>query len=414
MIEGVALLRFRRIVRRLTITEDDYKEFAARCQAIWRYMEGSRYNWSDKYAREATGGITMADPPIFDGHNDTLTKLEMPERGAVRGFVEGREAGHLDLPRAREGGLAGGIFAIFAPPPEGSKERDPMYGLTFTENGYEVAPRSAIEHAYASEFTVAMIDRLAAIEAEAGGALGIVRTYADLARNLEEEVFSVVLHLEGAAAISFDLSDLGDYYAQGVRSLGLVWSRPNAFGHGAPFRFPHSPDVGPGLTAAGEALVRACNRLGIVIDLAHINEKGFWDVARLSDVPLVVSHTAVHALCPSTRNLTDAQIDAVGQSNGVIGIIFEPLNIRSDGYPEPDTPLSQIVRHIDYVAARIGIDHVAFGSDFDGAQMPATLGDAGGLPRLLGALRDAGYDGDALAKIAYRNWFRVFRDSWRE
>lgn len=356
----------------------------------------------------------MADPPIFDGHNDTLTKLDMPEREAVRGFVEGREAGHLDLPRARKGGMAGGIFAIFAPPPEGSKERDPMYGLTFTEDGYEVTPRSAIEHAYAGEFTAAMIDRLAAIEAEAGGAVGIARSYADLERNLQEEVFSVVLHLEGAAAISSDLSDLEEYYVRGVRSLGLVWSRPNAFGHGAPFRFPHSPDVGPGLTAAGKALVRACNRLGIVIDLAHINEKGFWDVARLSDAPLVVSHTAAYGICPSTRNLTDAQIDGVGQSNGVIGLIFEPLNIRSDGYPGADTPLSQIVRHIDYIVSRIGIDHVALGSDFDGAQMPASLGDAGGLPRLLRALRDGGYGGEALEKIAYRNWFRVLRDSWRE
>lgn len=355
----------------------------------------------------------MPASPIFDGHNDTLTKLDMPEREAIRGFVEGREVGHLDLPRAQEGGLAGGIFAIFTPPPKGSKERDPLYGLTFTENGYEVAPRSAIDHAYAREFTAAMIERLAAIEAEARGALRLVRTYAELERNLEEEVFSVVLHLEGAAAVSRDLSDLAAYYARGVRSLGLMWSRPNSFGHGAPFRFPHSPDVGPGLTAAGKALVRECNRLGILIDLAHINEKGFWDVAQLSDAPLVVSHTAAYAICPSTRNLTDEQIDAVGESNGVIGIIFEPLNLRPDGYPEEQTPLSQIVRHVDYIVQRIGVDHVAFGSDFDGADMPADLGDVTGLPRLLQALREHGYDDKVLEKIAYRNWFRVLRDSWK-
>jgi membrane dipeptidase len=156
--------------------------------------------------------------------------------------------------------------------------------------------------------------------------------------------------------------------------------------------------------------------LGIIIDLAHINENGFWDTAGLTDAPLVVSHAGVHALCPSTRNLTDAQIDAVGQSEGVIGIVFEPTNTRRDGKPTPDTPtpLTEIVRHIDYVVERIGIDHVAFGSDFDGAEMPDDLRDITGLPRLIQALQDWGYDSGAQEKIAYKNWFRVLRATWKQ
>jgi membrane dipeptidase len=357
--------------------------------------------------------------PVFDGHNDTLTHIYLAKGGAARSFFERSwrppgDAGHIDLPRAREGGLVAGMFAIFTPPPESSRERDPMYGLTFTEEGYEVEPRSPVEYEYAKQFTNSVIDLLQEMERESAGQVALARSYGDLQRNLREGVLSVVLHFEDAAAIKEDLSDLEDYYARGLRSLGLVWSRPNAFGHGVPFRFPHSPDTGPGLTPAGADLVRACNRLGIVIDLAHINERGFWDVADISDAPLVVSHAGVYALCPSTRNVTDEQIDAIGRSNGLLAIIFEPLNIRSDGSPGPDTPLTEIVRHIDYVAARIGVDHVALGSDFDGADMPSELRDAAGLPRLLQALRAGGYDEDALEKIAYRNWFRVLKDSWIE
>src|SRR5690606_28026338 len=136
----------------------------------------------------------------------------------------------------------------------------------------------------------------------------------------------MVLALEGAEAIRVDLSNLASWYDRGVRSLGLVWSRPNVFGEGVPFRFPHGPDTGAGLTGAGKALVEACNALGILVDLAHLNEQGFRDVAALSRAPLVVTHADVHAICPSTRNLTDAQIDAVAASGGVIGINFETGN----------------------------------------------------------------------------------------
>lgn len=356
----------------------------------------------------------MTRLPVFDGHNDTLTELYSPEDGGGRSFFERSDEGHLDLPRSREGGLTGGIFAIYTPPPEGSPERDPQYGLTVTEDGYEIKPRSPLEHAYAKEFTDAVIDALYRLEEQADGAVGLARTYQDLERNLREGVLSIVLHLEGAAAIKEDLSDLDAYYERGVRSLGLVWSRPNAFGCGVPFRFPHSPDTGPGLTGAGKRLVRECNRLGMLIDLAHINEKGFWDVAELSDAPLVVSHAGVHALCPSTRNLTDEQIEAIGGKNGVLGIIFSPGMIRPDGQRDADSiPLADLVRHFDYVVERIGVDHVALGSDFDGTTIPQELRDVTGLPRLMGALRDRGYDEDSLGKIAHGNWFRVLRDSWR-
>ena len=122
---------------------------------------------------------------------------------------------------------------------------------------------------------------------------------------------AAVLHIEGAEAIDPELDALEVLHAAGLRSLGPVWSRPNLFGHGVPFRFPSSPDTGPGLTDAGKALVRACNELRLMLDLSHLNEAGFWDVAALSQAPLVASHSNAHALCPCSRNLTDKQLDAI-------------------------------------------------------------------------------------------------------
>jgi membrane dipeptidase len=352
--------------------------------------------------------------PIFDGHNDTLLELYAPEEGEERSFFERSEHGHIDLPRAREGGLIGGIFAIYTPPPPGSPEREREYGLTITEDGYEVMQRSPLDHEYSKEFTDGVIDFLYDLQKQGDGDVALVRSYQDLERNLQEGILSMVLHFEDAVAIEEDLSNLEAYYERGLRSLGLVWSRPNVFGHGVPFRFPHSPDTGPGLTEAGKELVRACNRMGILIDLAHINEQGFWDVAETSEAPLVVSHAGVHALCPSTRNLTDGQIDAIGESKGLIGIIFSPGMIRADGQRDADSlPLTDLVRHFDHVVERIGVDHVAFGSDFDGALMAEELADATWLPNLMEALRERGYDDDSLEKIAYRNWFRVLRDTWK-
>jgi len=351
---------------------------------------------------------------IFDGHNDTLTNLHLPERGNGRSFFAESNAGHIDLPRAIRGGLTGGVFAIFTPPPPDSPERDPMFGFTVTESGYEVVPRSEIDGDYAVRFSDAVLETLDRIIREANGAVQLVRTVADIEECVRRRRFAVVLGFEGAEAIREDLSNLGGYYQMGLRVLGPVWSRPNRFAEGVPFRFPGSPDTGPGLSTAGRELVRECNRLGIVIDLAHINLRGFLDVAQLSQAPLVVSHTDVHALCPSARNITDVQIDAIAGSGGLIGINFEPRNTRADGKYAPATPVSCIVEHIAYIADKAGIDHVAFGSDFDGASMSDDLSDVSKLPNLISALEAAGFDPPAIEKVAFGNWLRVFEATWKE
>ncbi len=179
-----------------------------------------------------------------------------------------------------------------------------------------------------------------------------------------------------------------------------------------PFRFPATPDTGPGLTEAGVRLVRRCAELGIAVDLSHINTAGFWDVARELDGPLIASHSCVHALCPSTRNLTDDQLDAIAASGGLVGINFDTGSLRAEGGDDPDTPVERIAEHARYVADRCGVDHVALGSDFDGATMPAEVADASGLPRVLEALGGAGFSAPEVDQIASGNWRRVLAAAW--
>lgn len=231
---------------------------------------------------------------------------------------------------------------------------------------------------------------------------------------MREGVFAAVLHMEGCEPIGPDLAALEVLHAAGLRSLGPVWSRNNIFGHGVPFAFPMSPDSGPGLTALGRELVGACDRLGILIDLSHITEKGFWDVARLSDQPLVASHSNVHALVPVARNLTDRQLDAIRERKGLVGLNFAVAMLRADGRERADTPVADMVRHVDYLVKRIGIDCVGIGSDFDGALIPAEIGDAAGLQVLVRALQAAGYDEAELGLICRGNWLRILRRAWHE
>jgi len=319
---------------------------------------------------------------ILDGHNDLVLRT-----------WRGETPRHIDLPSARAAGFGGGFFALYVPSPDMGEPPEPPYAAPLAE------PIPTEEARRVAEALLATFETL------------------DLpvARRAEDFVpgrVTAIVHLEGADPLAPDLSDLGHWYERGVRSIGLVWSRRNAFAEGVPFRFPASPDTGPGLTRAGRELVRACNRLGILVDLSHLNEAGFWEVARLSDAPLVATHSNAHALCASTRNLTDAQLDAIRASGGIVGVNFAVSFLRADGRADPATPIAEILRHVDYLVERMGIDHVAFGSDFEGSTVPEELGGAAGLPALVEALRARGYDDTALEKITHANWLRVLAATW--
>jgi len=351
--------------------------------------------------------------PVFDGHNDVLLRIYHPENGQALSFFNRNEHGHIDWPRIQAGGLAGGFFAVFVPS-HSSSGKHPGAAPDAESTAYAMPAAPPIDQAYACEIAIKGVASLFRLESQSEGRLSVVRTTHELDTCLQQGIIAAVLHFEGAEAIDAGLDALHVFYQAGLRSLGITWSRANAFAEGVPFKFPHSPDTGPGLSGAGRELVKSCNQLGIVIDLSHINERGFWDTASLSDAPLVVTHAAAHALCPSTRNLTDKQLDAIGESKGVVGVNFHVAFLRNDGRLEPETPLTEIVRHINYIADRIGIEHVALGSDFDGATMPLELGDVSGMPKLLASLRKHGYDDEALRKVTHENWMRVLRRTWSE
>jgi membrane dipeptidase len=348
--------------------------------------------------------------PIFDGHNDTLLNLHLPDRGEGRSFFERSDLGHIDLPRAREGGFGGGFFACYVPNPEDDGWTEES-ALEITENGYEVSDAPRLDPNYARSFADELVASLFELESEGG--LRIVRTADELEGCLRDGTIAAILHFEGAENLGPDAGALEGLYETGLRSLGLVWSRPNAYANGVPFRFPSSPDTGPGLTGAGKELVRECNRLGVLIDLSHLNERGFWDVAELSEAPLVATHSNAHVLCPTSRNLTDKQLDAIKESDGMVGVNFAVGFLREDGGESEDTPLETVVRHVDYLVERVGIERVGFGSDFDGAKVPGEIGDVSGLPKLIAALRGHGYGEAELKKLAHDNWVRVLRETWQ-
>lgn len=342
--------------------------------------------------------------PVFDGHNDVLLRLWLKQGGdPVADFLNGDGKGHLDLPRMKAGGFAGGFFAIFAPAesevlPDDDDVNPPLAGQISQPN----ALRKTLE----------MASLLFRIEAASAGRFKVCRTAAEIRACLAQGVTAAVFHIEGAEAIDEKFKVLDVLYESGLRSLGPVWSRPNVFGNGVPFRFPSTGNTGDGLTEAGRDLIRYCNERRILIDLSHLNEKGFWDAAKLSAAPLVATHSNAHAVSASSRNLNDGQIKAVRDSGGVIGLNFATGFLREDGRWRSDTPLDIMLRHLDHLLRVAGEDCVALGSDFDGAKIPSAIGDATGLPNLIAAMREKQYGEALVAKIALGNWLNVLERTW--
>jgi membrane dipeptidase len=354
--------------------------------------------------------VTLPRVPIFDGHNDALLRLY--RRGGPEGpqaFLNGEEKGHLDLPKAIEGGFAGGLFAVFVP---SSKPDTAPASAPSPDVAADTAMAPAVDLATAQRVAFRMVSLLLRIERESEGRVRVCRTVSEIQQCMNRGVMASVLHMEGAEAIdpNFELLDL--MYAAGLRSLGPVWSRPNAFGHGVPFTFPSSPDTGPGMTDLGKELIRRCNQLQILIDLSHLNERGFWDVAAISDAPLVATHSNAHAVSPHSRNLTDKQLAAIRDSGGLVGVNFATAFLRADGVRDAETSIELVLDHIEYMLAHVGEDGVGLGSDFDGAKMPSGLDSAAGLQNLVVAMRSRGFDQPLVEKVCFKNWLRVLGRTW--
>lgn len=317
--------------------------------------------------------------PIIDGHTDFVLNLIKTKRN----FLEELDTGHVDLPRARRGGIGAMLSAIYIP-----NDYLPQHALIETLRGVDLLKRTI---------------------AASQGEMELIRTYGQLVDCLDRGVFGAILHYEGAEAIDPDFAVLRLSYELGLRSLGLTWSRPNIFADGVGPR-----NEGRGLTGLGKELVRQCNEMGVLIDVSHLNEPGFWDVIETSTRPIVASHSNARAVCDHERNLTDEQIKALAKNGGLMGLNYAVGFIVPGARSGADVSLSAMVDHIDHVVDLVGIEHVALGSDYDGATVPDVVGDAGRVQSLIEELARRGYDDAAIARICRDNWLRVLKAVWVE
>lgn len=337
--------------------------------------------------------MALVGPGIIDGHTDVLPGILKQGGDPVQAFLQGRNGvGHVDLPRARAGGMRAAFFSVYGPP-----EPQP---------DTEGAARLDCARSRAARFT-ALLRRL---ETASAGALRMVEDTRDLQACLDSETLGAILHFEGLAAMGHDLGWLEEYYHRGLRSVGPVWSRDNQLGYTTT---ADTTEARRGLTDLGLRTVRECNRLGILVDVSHMNEAGFRDTAAITEAPLVATHSNAYALSPHCRNLRDWQLDAIRDSGGLAGVTFCVAFLRQDLGTSAETPMAEVVRHVEAMVGKIGIDHVAFGSDFDGARIPREIGDASGYARLIEALRLHGFDDASITKVAHGNWMRVLRKTWK-
>lgn len=298
---------------------------------------------------------------IFDLHCDTISAVS-GNGGALR--VNDL---HFDLERARRAGVRGQVFALF------SRSREPETAWAEIRRQLECFYRQLEQNR----------ERMYLLQS--GGDW-----------REEGESIAAVLHLEGADCILEDLERLDHLYDRGLRSLGLTWNHDNIFAAGV-----GGEGRERGLTPLGRELVRRLAGMALALDLSHLAEAAFFEVLALYPRPLMVSHSNIQALCPHRRNLSDQQLDALRENGGIIGL--NQVKYFIDGArPSAD----RLVDHMVYAAERIGVEHLALGSDFDGAQEVA-LGGVEEYPRLLALMMRRGFTERETAMIAGGNARRL-------
>jgi len=331
--------------------------------------------------------------PVFDGHNDALSRLWGGQSDAVSEF--GQSSGHVNVPDCRQGGMKGGFFAIYSP------MRRKVFD--FTKYDRSIFDRTMPELEESDALVSAVGQAAIARQLHDAGQVQIVTTAKDLAQSVVDDPITCILHIEGADCIGADLLALDALHGLGLRSLGPVWSRKTIFGEGVPFGFGRDGDIGDGLTADGRRLIARCKELQIIVDTSHLNVRGFWDVAE-AGLPLVATHSNAYSVCQTTRNLTDDQLKAVGETGGVVGVNFGTIFLDEKAWDTGRAPLEPVIRHLEYMVDVAGEDSVAIGSDFDGAPLPTGLTSAADLPVLVDAMAISGFGSELIAKITHENW----------
>jgi len=307
---------------------------------------------------------------FLDAHSDIINDLAA---GRAAGEEQVFRRRHLE--RLRQGGCVGGVLALWIEPGYRGREAERTREL------------------------------LSAVRAEEDGeVLRLVRSANELAAADENGPFTALLGAEGLAAIDTDDGLLENYYSEGVRLAMLTWNEANALAAGA----MSGEDYG--LTEAGVRVVRRLRRLGMAVDVSHLNERGFWDIVRLADGPVLASHSNCRALCGSPRNLTDEQLRAIRDTGGVAG-----LNAYRDFVAEKreDQTVETLARHAAHMAEVMGVEHVCCGFDFceffsdEGACNAAGIEDCGKAGALFDCLEAVGFTQRERELIARENLLRA-------
>jgi len=304
---------------------------------------------------------------VVDGHCDTLTAAP----GQNRDIGQLSQHGQLDLPRMVAGGVNVQFFAAFISP----RFRD-------------WALKKCLE--YVDAFYMMMEKNKETVEPAFNAG--------DIKKITGAGKIAALLAVEGGEALAGELTVLRMLHRLGVRSITLTWNGRNELGDGV----GEGKEAG-GLSLFGRSAVKEMNRLGMLVDVSHLSEKGFWDVAAVSEQPFAATHANCYALCDHPRNLTDAQIEHLAKTGGVVGLSFVPAFVHST---KPD--LDRFIGHIDHIVSRFGTRCIALGSDFDGMDeyLPG-LEDTNCLPRLAEELLGRGYSYDNVSDIMGGNWMRL-------
>ena len=351
----------------------------------------------------------------YDSHVDTPSQLMR-----LRNLGIDNKYGHVDFPKLRRGGVDGSFFALYTPA--------------------EMAPDAATR--YALEMLSAVYD---AVELLPEGEAAVTFLPSEAAQNKAQGVFSVFLGMENGAPIQESLSLLRCFYRLGVSYLTLTHNGDNAIADSA----AEGRRWG-GVSPFGRQVIREMNSLGMMIDLSHASDKTFWDALKLSQAPVVATHSCCRALCGHRRNLTDEMLQALGEAGGYVGINFYPAFLSDDfarlpaeaalleeadaveaafiacpGDRErleawqrmqdkllelPRPGVKEVVDHIDHAVRLCGVEHVGIGSDFDGIQVPPQgLEDVSRMGAVLEEMRRRGYSEEAVERIAGRNLMEVFQ-----
>lgn len=304
-----------------------------------------------------------------DAHCDTITRL-MEINGDLF-----ENSCHIDIKRASKIGNHVQFFAAFISP--------------------------SYCQAYAMKRAIQIIDRFYNEINKYSDDIMLCCDYNDITKALSSSRIAAVLSIEGGDALQGELSALRMFYKLGVRSICLTWNYRNEIADGVLDGLS-----GGGLTPFGKKAIEEMNSLGMLIDLSHLSERGFWDVMEITGSPVIVSHSNARAVCGHVRNLTDDQIRAVRQNGGVIGINFYPSFLNDSEKAE----ISDIVRHIEYMASLIGCENIGLGADFDGVEcLPEGICGIQDTEKVFNELLKLNYSEESINKIAGTNFLRVIK-----